>query len=64
MSDAHEIVNQNINKRNSNNNELHDKNVYDRNLIFGDSVLMKNLYERGGTGKLRTKRFTNITSST
>ena len=47
------IVNRNINKRNKNNKELYDKNVYGQDLVVGDRVLMKNVSEMGGTGKLR-----------
>ena len=47
------IVNRNVNKRNKNNKELYDKNVYGQDLVVGDIVLMKNVSERGGTGKTR-----------
>ena len=33
---------------------MYDKEVYGRNLVVGDRVLMKNVSEKGGTGKLQS----------
>ena len=54
MSNERKIVNQNINKRNNNNKEMYDKKAYGKNLVVGDRVLLKNFFERVGTGKLRS----------
>ena len=43
LSNAHKIVNQNINKGNNNNKALHDKKVYDQNFVVGDRVHVKNV---------------------
>ena len=54
MSDASNIANQNVSKRNNSNKEMYDKKIYGRSLAVSDRVLMKNISKRGGTGKLRT----------
>ena len=54
MKDAYEIVNQNVQKSNNRNKNSYDKKIFGSDLHVGDKVLVKNVSERGGTGKLRS----------
>ena len=54
MSEAFKIVNEQTKKSGESNKMLYDKNVFGQTNETGDRVLLRNLSERGGTGKLRS----------
>ena len=54
MTTAYETANKNIDKAASYNKSNYDKKIKGEELEVGDKVLMKNVRERGGTGKLRS----------
>ena len=54
MKEAYRLANDNINKNNSYNKQYYDRKAKVINIEPGDKVLLRNLQERGGTGKLRS----------
>ena len=54
MKEAVEIARQNIKKSAEYNKKNFDKKAKAVDLEIGDRVLMRNVRERGGTGKLRS----------
>ena len=54
MSSAFKIVNENVRKSNASGKHNYDKKVQGAIIKKGDRVLVRNLSERGGTGKLRS----------
>ena len=53
MQEAYAIAGNSANK-NARIGKFHDKNIFGATLCIGDRVLVRNLSERGGTGKLRS----------
>jgi hypothetical protein len=53
MTQAYDLANQNIEKSANYNKQHYDKKVKGEQLKVGDRVLVRNVRERGGTGKLR-----------
>ena len=54
MEDAYEIANRHITKAAGYNKKHYDKKARAVELKVGDKVLVKNVRERGGTGKLKS----------
>ena len=54
MKDAYNIVSDNIQKPNNRNKTSYEKNVLGSELKVGDQTLVKNVSERGRTGKLKS----------
>ena len=54
MKDAYNIVSDNIQKSNNRNKTSYEKKVLGSELKVGDPVLVKNVSERGETGKLKS----------
>ena len=53
MCEAYKTAAENSKKAASYNKSHHDKRIHGTTLKPGDHVLIRNLHERGGTGKLR-----------
>ena len=53
MSDAFTIAKQHADKSGERNKRYYDKKVRGKPIVVGDRVLLRNLGEKGGTGKLR-----------
>ena len=53
MCKTYKIADENLKKAASYNKSHHDKRIHDTALKPGDHTLVRNLHERGGTGKLR-----------
>ncbi len=54
MQQAFDIANKNIGKAGEYNKKYYDKKIHGEDLGVGDQVLMRNMREQGGTGKLRS----------
>ena len=54
MEEAFEIANMNIKKSSTYNKHHHDKKVKEIEIRPGDKVLIRNMKEKGGTGKLKS----------
>ena len=54
MKEAHRIAGENANHSKDVGKKAYDKKIYGQQLESGDRVLIKNVSERGGTGKLRS----------
>ena len=54
MEEAYKLANQNIGKAASYNKKHYDLRVHGVELKVGDQVLVRNVREKGGTGKLRS----------
>ena len=54
MEEAHRLANDNIQKSAEYNKEYYDRKVREVELKVGDHVLVRNMREKGGTGKLRS----------
>ena len=54
MREAYIIAQKNVKKKSAHGKRYHDKKVFGATLKIGDRVLVRNLSERGGTGKLRS----------
>ena len=56
MKQAFQIVSEQLKKRGDGNKEYYDKKVRGLEIEVGDRVLLRNMAEKGGTGKLRNYR--------
>ena len=54
MREAYNVAEKNAFKNSARGKKYHDKKVFGATLKIGDRVLVRNLSERGGTGKLRS----------
>ena len=54
MEEAHKLANENISKAADYNKEYYDRKVKGAELGVGDQVLVRNMREKGGSGKLRS----------
>ena len=54
MQQAFTIANEQVKKASKNNKQYYDKKVKETEIQVGDNVLIRNVRERGGTGKLRS----------
>ena len=54
MREAYVIAQHHANKNAKMGKKVHDKKIFGANLCIGDRVLVRNMSERGGTGKLRS----------
>ena len=54
MREAYSIARHHANKSAKMGKKAHDKRIFGANLRIGDRVLVRNMSERGGTGKLRS----------
>ncbi len=54
MEEAYKLANQNIGKAAAYNKKQYDQKVHGADLKIGDQVLVRNVREKGGTGKLRS----------
>ena len=54
MKEAYRVAGKNAGKSAASGKKYHDKRIFGANLRVGDRVLVRNLSERGGTGKLRS----------
>ena len=53
MHEAYKIASENSKKAASYNKSHHDKRIHGTDLKPGDRILVRNMRERGGTGKLK-----------
>ena len=54
MQQAFELASQHAKKRAAHNKQIYDRGLYGSQLTVGDRVLVRNLRERGGPGKIRS----------
>ena len=54
LQQAFELASQHAKKRAAHNKQIYDRGLYGSQLTVGDRVLVRNLRERGGPGKLRS----------
>ena len=54
MQQAFELASQHAKKREAHNKQIYDRGLYSSQLTVGDRVLIRNLREHGGPGKLRS----------
>ena len=54
MKEAYELANKRIEKAAGYNKQYYDKKVHEVEVAVGDQVLVRNMREKGGTGKLRS----------
>ena len=54
IQQAFELASQHAEKRAAHNKQIYDRGIYGSQLTVGDRVLVRNLRERGGPGKIRS----------
>ena len=60
MQEAFKIANEHINKSTAYNKKHYDKKVKENEIVVGDRVLIRNVRDKGGTGKLKSYWEPNI----